>query len=100
MRKRFSVDLLLTISAVLSASNVAITALITVILIRVFRFSKTNITMGLLILSGFLLVENGLQVYSFLVMNVFFSSAIMPYVFFINLTEFAGMLMFLKIVLQ
>ncbi len=90
---------LLTINTLTSIIIIVVTMMIIVILVKIFCSTKTKITLGLLILSSFLLLENGIQVYSYLMMSASFDNVLMPF-FLINVTELAGVLMFFKIIVQ
>lgn len=75
-------------------------SIVIAVLVKIFGSTRSNITLGLLILSGFLLTENSIQLYSYVMMEKLFSAEILPYLLGINLTQLAGSLVFFKIILQ
>ncbi len=91
---------LLTLSTIFSISNVVVMSIVIAVLVRIFNTTRVNITLGLLTLSGFLLAENSIQLYSYVMMEKLFSAEVVPFLFAINLTQLAGSLVFFKIIFQ
>ncbi|CAE6500858.1 hypothetical protein [Candidatus Nitrosotenuis uzonensis] len=52
-------------------------SIVIAVLVKIFGSTKSNVTLGLLILSGFLLTENSIQLYSYVMMEKLFSSEIL-----------------------
>ncbi len=94
---RFSLNLwkkltlLLQLSAVVSGVNIAILLGLLMIYARSFRRIQTGFTIGLVFFALFLLVHNGLGVFSYVFMDGYFDSSIAPFMLSLSSAEMVGL---------
>ncbi len=86
-------------SAVVSAANVAVLVGLLTLYGKTYSSSRAQFTLGLIFFASLLLVQNVIGIYSYITMAHFFTEAILPYLFAINIAELAGLSILLKVTL-
>lgn len=92
-------SLIMDASAVVSVANVAILTGLLILYGRTYSSSKAQFTLGLIFFASLLLVQNAIGIYSYVTMAPFFTDAILPYLFAINIAELAGLSVLMKVTL-
>jgi len=83
--------LLLQLSAVVSGLNIAILLGLLVIYARSFHRIKSGFTVGLVLFALFLIIHNGLGVFSYIFMDGYFDVSIAPFMFSLSSAELVGL---------
>ncbi len=86
-------------SALVSAANVAVLVGLLTLYGKTYSSSRAQFTLGLIFFASLLLVQNVIGIYSYITMAHFFTEAILPYLFAINIAELAGLSILLKVTL-
>lgn len=84
----------------LAALNSAVLVGLLVLYARIALRSRAIYPIGLMVFSILLLAQNLMTVYSYISMTPFFGGAVLPYLFFISLFEFGGLLVLAKVTVQ
>jgi len=92
-------SIIMDASAVVSVANVAVLIGLLILYGRTYSSSKAQFTLGLIFFASLLLVQNVIGIYSYVTMAPFFTEAILPYLFAINIAELAGLGVLLKVTL-
>jgi hypothetical protein len=85
------------ITALIAAGNILLLAAIIYVYGTTYWKLRAAFTAGLLFFASFFLIQNVVAVYSYLVMSDFYAPSIIPFVLVMNLTQFIGLLILLKI---
>ena len=83
--------LLLQLSAVVSVVNIAILLGLLAIYARSFRRIQSSFTIGLVLFALFLLIHNGLGVFSYVFMDGYFDATIAPFMLSLSSAELVGL---------
>jgi len=89
--------LIMDVSAVISAANVAVLIGLIVLYGRTYSSSRAPFTLGLIFFASLLLIQNVIGIYSYITMAPLFGEALFPYMLAINIAELAGLSILLKV---
>jgi len=92
-------SIIMDVSAVISAANVAVLIGLIILYGRTYSSSRAHFTLGLIFFASLLLIQNAIGIYSYITMAPFFAEAILPYLLAINIAELAGLSVLLKVTL-
>jgi hypothetical protein len=90
-------SIIMDVSAVVSAANIAILIALIILYGRTYSSSRAQFTLGLIFFAALLLVQNAIGVYSYITMAPLFAEALLPYMLAINIAELAGLSVLLKV---
>lgn len=92
-------DPLITANAVVASANIAVLVTLLVLYAKVYKSSKANFTIGLMLFVALLMLHNIIAIYAYFVMEPLYSPALVPYFLAIHVAELAGLLVLLRITL-
>lgn len=88
--------LLMQITALLAGVNMVVLIALLYLYIKNARRIMSSFTIGLALFAAFLLVQNGLGLFSYGMMYIHFDEVIEPYVLAINIAEAVGLAILLR----
>lgn len=89
-----------TINAVINMINLGLLSALVFTFVKIYRNSRANFTLGLILFCGLLMINSIISVYSYITMSMLFSDQLVPYLLAISIAEMAGFIIFLKITLE
>jgi hypothetical protein len=93
-------DPLIGANAIVASANIAVLIAILVLYARVYRSSKANFTVGLILFASLLMLHNVIAVYGYFIMEPLYAPALVPYFLAIHVAELGGLLVLLRITLM
>lgn len=88
---------LLLYSALASIGNICILGIIINDNAKMYLKTKAQLPLGMIFFPALLVAQNLLSVHSYFFMEYYFSHEFLPYLLTIQLTEFVGLAVFLKV---
>ncbi|MFQ6011556.1 MAG: hypothetical protein ACE5KG_05235 [Nitrososphaerales archaeon] len=89
--------LIMDLSTVVTSLNIVVLLGLLFIYGQTFRTTKAPFTAGLIFFAVILILQNGVALFSFLMMTPFYTQGILPFVFTIHFAELIGLSVLLKI---
>ena len=89
--------LIMDLTLIISAINIVLLLGLLSLYVRTYKRTRAIFTVGLIVFSLLLLVQNGVTVYSYGTMTPLFADGVLPYLFMISLSHMGGLLVLLKI---
>ncbi len=87
------------LTAIISLVNIAILAALLVVYTKIYRISKAVYTLGLMFFSIMMMIQNIIGAYAYFTMSQLYSPQLYPYILGIDIAEFIGISILLKITL-
>ncbi len=87
------------LTAIISLVNITILAALLVVYTKIYRISKAVYTLGLMFFSIMMMIQNIIGAYAYFTMSRLYSPQLYPYILGIDIAEFIGISIFLKITL-
>ena len=92
-------DPLVSANAVVSSANIAVLIALFMLYVKVYKSSKANFTIGLMVFTCLLMLHNIIAVYGYFMMEPLYAPTLMPYFLAIYIAELGGLLVLLRITL-
>jgi hypothetical protein len=92
-------DLLIGANALVASANIAVLVALLILYTKVYKSSKANFTIGLMLFVGLLMLHNIIAVYGYVMMEPLYAPALVPYFLAIHIAELAGLLILFRITL-
>jgi len=89
--------LLMDISSILSAVNMAILITLLAVYANIYRKTGATFTVGLMVFAGMLMLHNAIAIYGYFAMAPLYSDDLLPYFVGIHIAELAGLIALLKV---
>jgi len=89
--------LLMDISSILSAVNMAILITLLAVYANIYRKTGATFTVGLMVFAGMLMLHNAIAIYGYFAMAPLYSDDLLPYFVGIHIAELAGLVALLKV---
>src|SRR5919206_5222715 len=89
--------LLMDVSSILSAVNMAILITLLAVYANIYRKTGATFTVGLMVFAGMLMLHNAIAIYGYFAMAPLYSNELLPYFVVIHFAEFAGLIALLKV---
>lgn len=90
---------LITANAIVALANIAILMALLFLYTRIYRSSRAQFTIGLMLFVGLLILHNIIAVYGYFMMEPLYAEALIPYFLAIHIAELAGLSVLLRITL-
>ncbi len=90
----------MTASALVSATNMAVLGILVGVFVKIYSKTKAHLPLGMIFFAGLLFLHNAIGVYAYFSMTELYAAALLPYLLAVNVAEFAGVIILLKITLQ
>lgn len=87
------------LTAVTSLGNIAILTALLMVYTKIYRISKAVYTLGLMFFSIMMIIQNIIGAYAYFTMSQLYSPQLYPYILGIDIAEFVGISILLKITL-
>lgn len=81
----------------ISITNMIMLGIMMFVFVRMYARTKTRLTLGMIVFSVLLFLQNTIGAYAYFAMSQLFSPEIFPYLFGVHIAELAGLVIFLKI---
>jgi hypothetical protein len=92
-------DPLITANAVVASANIAVLVALLILYAKVYKSSKANFTIGLMLFVGLLMLHNIIAIYGYFMMEPLYAAALVPYFLAIHVAELAGLVILFRITL-
>jgi hypothetical protein len=92
-------DPLIGANALVASANIAVLVALLILYTKVYKSSKANFTIGLMLFVGLLMLHNIIAVYGYFMMEPLYAPALVPYFLAIHIAELAGLLILFRITL-
>ncbi len=92
-------DALIIANAIVASANIAVLIALFVLYAKVYKSSKANFTIGLILFASLLMLHNIIAVYGYFMMEPLYAPALVPYFLAIHVAEFGGLLVLFRITL-
>jgi hypothetical protein len=92
-------DPLIGANALVASANIAVLVALLILYTKVYKSSKANFTIGLMLFVGLLMLHNIIAVYGYFMMEPLYAPALVPYFLAIYIAELAGLLILFRITL-
>ncbi len=89
--------LLMDVSSILSAVNMAILITLLAVYANIYRKTGATFTVGLMVFAGMLMLHNAIAIYGYFAMAPLYSDDLLPYFVGIHIAELAGLVALLKV---
>ena len=89
--------LLMDVSSILSAVNMAILITLLAVYANIYRKTGATFTVGLMVFAGMLMLHNAIAIYGYFAMAPLYSDDLLPYFIEIHIAELAGLGALLKV---
>jgi hypothetical protein len=89
--------LLMDISSIVSAVNMAILVTLLSVYANIYRKTGATFTVGLMVFAGMLMLHNAVAIYGYFAMAPLYSDDLLPYFVGIHIAELAGLIALLKV---
>ncbi len=90
----------MTASALVSATNMVVLGILVGVFVKIYSKTRAQLPLGMIFFAGLLFLHNAIGVYAYFSMTELYAAALLPYLLAVNVTEFAGIVILLKITLQ
>ena len=91
--------LLMDVSSILSAVNMAILITLLAVYANIYRKTGATFTVGLMVFAGMLMLHNAIAIYGYFAMAPLYTNDLLPYFVGIHIAELAGLVALLKVTL-
>ena len=92
-------DPLISANVIVASGNIAVIIALLVLYAKVYKTSKANFTIGLILFSSLLMLHNIIAVYGYIMMEPLYAPALVPYFLAIHVAELGGLLVLFRITL-
>jgi hypothetical protein len=92
-------DPLISANAVVASANIAVLVALLILYAKVYKSSKANVTIGLMLFVGLLMLHNIIAIYGYFMMEPLYAAALVPYFLAIHVAELAGLVILFRITL-
>ena len=92
-------DPLISANAIVAAANIAVLIALLVLYAKVYKTSKANFTIGLILFASLLMLHNIIAIYSYFMMEPLYAPALVPYFLAIHVAELGGLSVLFRITL-
>lgn len=92
-------DPLISANAVVASANIAVLVALLILYAKVYKSSKANFTIGLMLFVGLLMLHNIIAIYGYFMMEPLYAAALVPYFLAIHVAELAGLVILFRITL-
>jgi hypothetical protein len=92
-------DPLIGANALVASANIVVLAALLILYTKIYKSSKANFTIGLMLFVGLLMLHNIIAVYGYFMMEPLYAPALVPYFLAIHIAELAGLLILFRITL-
>lgn len=92
-------DPLISANAVVASANIAVLVALLILYTKVYKSSKANFTIGLMLFVGLLMLHNIIAIYGYFMMEPLYAAALVPYFLAIHVAELAGLVILFRITL-
>ena len=92
-------DPLISANAVVASANIAVLVALLILYAKVYKSSKANFTIGLMLFVGLLMLHNMIAIYGYFMMEPLYAAALVPYFLAIHVAELAGLVILFRITL-
>ena len=92
-------DPLISANAIVAAANIAVLIALLVLYAKVYKTSKANFTIGLILFASLLMLHNIIAIYGYFMMEPLYAPALVPYFLAIHVAELGGLLVLFRITL-
>jgi hypothetical protein len=82
-----------------ASANIAVLIALLVLYAKVYKSSKANFTIGLILFASLLMLHNIIAVYGYFMMEPLYAPTLIPYFLAIHVTELGGLLVLFRITL-
>ena len=89
--------LLMDVSSIVSALNVAILITLLSVYANIYRKTGATFTVGLMVFAGMLMLHNAIAIYGYFAMAPLYSDDLLPYFVGLHIAELAGLVALLKV---
>jgi hypothetical protein len=89
--------LLMDVSSIVSAVNVAILITLLSVYANIYRKTKAIFTVGLMVFASMLMLHNVIAIYGYFAMAPLYTDDLLPYFVAIHIAELAGLIALLKV---
>ena len=89
--------LIMDLAILASSVNIALLMSLLYLYTRAFAKTRAIFTVGLVVFSLLLLIQNGVALYSYVSMAPFFADSVLPYLFVTSFSQLGGLFVLLKI---
>lgn len=92
-------DPLISANAIVASANIAVLIALLVLYAKVYKTSKANFAIGLILFASQLMLHNIIAVYGYFMMEPLYAPALVPYFLAIHVAELGGLLVLFRITL-
>jgi hypothetical protein len=92
-------DPLIGANALVASANIAVLVALLLLYAKLYKSSKANFTIGLMLFVGLLMLHNIIAVYGYFMMGPLYAPALVPYFLAIHVAELAGLIILFRITL-
>jgi hypothetical protein len=89
--------LLMDVSSIVSAVNMAILVTLLAVYANIYRKTGAMFTVGLMVFAGMLMLHNAIAIYGYFAMAPLYSDDLLPYFVGIHIAELTGLIALLKV---
>lgn len=91
---------IMTANTIVSGLNMIVLGILIGVFAKMYSKTKAQLPIGMIFFAGMLFLHNVIGVYAYFSMMELYAVALLPYLLAVHIAELAGILIFLKIVLQ
>lgn len=91
---------IMTVNTIISGLNMIVLGILIGVFAKMYSKTKAQLPIGMIFFAGMLFLHNVIGVYAYFSMMELYAVALLPYLLAVHIAELAGILIFLKIVLQ
>ena len=92
-------DPLISANAIVASANIAVLIALLVLYAKIYKTSKANFTIGLILFASLFMLHNIIAVYGYFMMEPLYAPALVPYFLAIHVAELGGLLVLFRITL-
>jgi hypothetical protein len=92
-------DPLISINTIVASANIAVLIALLILYAKVYKTSKANFTIGLILFASMLMLHNIIAVYGYFIMEPLYAPALIPYFLAIHVAELGGLVVLFRITL-
>lgn len=92
-------DPLISANTIVASANIAVLIALLVLYAKVYKTSKANFTIGLILFASLLMLHNIIAVYGYFMMEPLYAPSLVPYFLAIHVAELGGLLVLFRITL-
>jgi hypothetical protein len=82
-----------------ASANIAVLIALLILYAKVYKTSKANFTIGLILFASMLMLHNIIAVYGYFIMEPLYAPALIPYFLAIHVAELGGLVVLFRITL-